>query len=42
MIRFTRRKPGGVWSSMNVNSVRVLGELGRIQPTGRATFQARK
>ena len=41
MIRFTRRKPGSVWSSVNVCRVRALTELGRMQPTGLAAFRAR-
>jgi len=42
MIRFTRRKPGSVWSNVNVSRVRALAELGRMQPEGLAAFQARK
>jgi uncharacterized protein YdeI (YjbR/CyaY-like superfamily) len=41
-IRFTPRKKGSVWSTVNVNRVRALAELGRMQPTGRAAFEARK
>ena len=41
-IRFTPRKPGSVWSSVNVSRVQALTELGRMQPTGLAAFQARK
>ena len=41
-IRFTRRKKGSVWSTVNVNRARALTELGRMQPTGLAAFEARK
>jgi uncharacterized protein YdeI (YjbR/CyaY-like superfamily) len=42
MIRFTPRKKGSVWSTVNVNRVRALAELGLMQPTGLAAFEARK
>jgi len=42
MIRFTPRRKGSVWSAVNVGRVQVLTELGRMQPTGLAAFQARK
>jgi uncharacterized protein YdeI (YjbR/CyaY-like superfamily) len=41
-IRFTPRKPGSVWSSVNVARVQALTEAGRMQPTGLAAFDARK
>jgi uncharacterized protein YdeI (YjbR/CyaY-like superfamily) len=41
-IRFTPRKKGSVWSTVNVNRVRALAELGLMQPTGRAAFEAWK
>jgi uncharacterized protein YdeI (YjbR/CyaY-like superfamily) len=41
-IRFTPRKKGSVWSSVNVARVRALSELGLMQPTGLAAFHARK
>ena len=41
-IRFTPRKTGSVWSTVNVNRVRALAELGLMQPTGLAAFEARK
>ena len=41
-IRFTPRKKGSVWSTVNVNRVRALAELGLMQPTGLAAFEARK
>ena len=42
MIRFTPRKSGSVWSIVNINRVQALTELGLMQPTGLAAFQARK
>lgn len=42
VIRFTPRKTGSVWSSVNVNRVQILIDLGRMQPTGLIAFQARK
>ena len=41
-IRFTPRKRGSVWSSVNVRKVRALTEEGRMQPAGLAAFEARK
>ena len=41
-IRFTPRKKGSVWSTVNVNRVRALTELGLMHPTGLAAFEARK
>jgi uncharacterized protein YdeI (YjbR/CyaY-like superfamily) len=41
-IRFTRRKPGSVWSNVNVGRVRALTDLGRMWPAGLAAFEARK
>ncbi|WZP00699.1 YdeI/OmpD-associated family protein [Isosphaeraceae bacterium EP7] len=40
--RFTPRKKGSVWSNVNVERVRMMTELGRMQPTGLAAFAARK
>jgi uncharacterized protein YdeI (YjbR/CyaY-like superfamily) len=42
MIRFTRRKSGSVWSNVNLGRIQVLADLGRLQPSGQAAFQARK
>lgn len=42
MIRFTPRRAGSVWSSVNVGRVRVLTELGRMRPAGLAAFRARE
>ncbi len=41
-VRFTPRKAGSIWSSVNIEKVRVLTELGRMQPAGLAAFEARK
>jgi uncharacterized protein YdeI (YjbR/CyaY-like superfamily) len=41
VIRFTRRKPGSVWSNVNVGRVRALTASGRMQPAGLAAFEAR-
>jgi uncharacterized protein YdeI (YjbR/CyaY-like superfamily) len=41
-IRFTPRKAGSIWSTVNVNKVQVLQEQGRMQATGLAAFESRK
>ena len=41
-IRFTPRKPGSVWSSVNIGRARALIEQGRMRPSGLAAFQARR
>jgi uncharacterized protein YdeI (YjbR/CyaY-like superfamily) len=41
-IRFTRRRPGGVWSNVNVARVAVLVESGRMQSAGLEAFAARR
>lgn len=41
-IRFTPRKRGSTWSSVNVRRVGELTELGLMQPAGLAAFEARK
>ncbi len=41
VIRFTPRKRTSIWSMVNVNRVAVLTAEGRMQPTGRAAFEAR-
>jgi len=41
-IRFTPRKPGSVWSSVNIKRVQALLEQGRMQPIGLKVYQARK
>lgn len=40
-IRFTPRKPGSIWSAVNIGRVRALTELGRMEPTGLAAFDSR-
>lgn len=40
-IRFTPRRPGSVWSQINVRRVPELVAEGRMQPAGRAVFEAR-
>jgi len=41
-IRFTPRKPGSVWSSVNIKRARALMERGRMQPAGLKAYQARR
>jgi uncharacterized protein YdeI (YjbR/CyaY-like superfamily) len=41
-IRFTPRKAGSAWSTVNVSKVWTLKEQGRMQPAGVAAFEARK
>ncbi|WZO97494.1 YdeI/OmpD-associated family protein [Isosphaeraceae bacterium EP7] len=41
-IRFTPRKAGSIWSSVNIAKVQVLTEQGRMQPAGLAAFEKRK
>ena len=41
-IRFTPRKPGSVWSTINVKRVNVLRGEGRMHPPGEAAFARRK
>ncbi|MEK8031178.1 YdeI/OmpD-associated family protein [Ideonella sp. DXS29W] len=40
-IRFTPRRPGSVWSQVNVKRVPELIAEGRMQPAGLAVFEAR-
>jgi uncharacterized protein YdeI (YjbR/CyaY-like superfamily) len=40
-IRFTPRRPGSVWSQINVKRVAELVAEGRMQPPGLAVFEAR-
>lgn len=40
-IRFTPRRPGSIWSHVNVAKVAQLTEQGRMQPAGLAAFAAR-
>lgn len=41
-IRFTPRKPGSTWSSVNIKRVQELSEQGLMQPMGLQAFAARK
>jgi uncharacterized protein YdeI (YjbR/CyaY-like superfamily) len=41
-IRFTPRKPGSVWSSVNIRKIQELTDLGRMHPAGLAAFEVRK
>lgn len=41
-IRFTPRKPGSVWSAININKAKELIKQRRMQPSGLAAFEARK
>ena len=40
-IRFTPRKPGSVWSTVNVAKVEALTALGRMRPAGAEAFARR-
>lgn len=40
-IRFTPRKPGSIWSKVNLAHVARLTEAGRMRPAGIAAFEAR-
>ena len=40
--RFTPRKPGSIWSNVNVKRVGELTELGLMTPAGLKAFEARK
>ena len=40
-IRFTPRKPGSIWSSVNIKRAKALIENGRMRPAGLRAFQAR-
>ncbi len=41
VIRFTPRKPRSTWSSVNINRIRELMELGVVHEAGVAAFEAR-
>ena len=41
-VRFTPRRPGSVWSTININKVKALTEQGLMQPAGIAAYQQRK
>jgi uncharacterized protein YdeI (YjbR/CyaY-like superfamily) len=40
-IRFTPRRPRSIWSAVNIKRAQVLADEGKMQPTGRAAFEAR-
>lgn len=40
-IRFTPRKPGSIWSAVNIRRVKELIKHGRMQPPGFRSFEAR-
>lgn len=42
MIRFTPRKPGSIWSTVNIERVKELTMLGLMQPKGLRAFENRK
>lgn len=41
-IRFTPRRPGSIWSAVNIKLVQELIAQGRMRPEGLQAFQARK
>jgi len=41
VIRFTPRRPGSIWSNVNIAKVATLTAAGRMQPAGLAAFEAR-
>jgi uncharacterized protein YdeI (YjbR/CyaY-like superfamily) len=41
-IRFTRRKPGSIWSAVNIKKVENLSKQGLMHPSGMAAFQKRE
>jgi uncharacterized protein YdeI (YjbR/CyaY-like superfamily) len=41
-IRFTPRRPGGIWSAVNVAKVEALASAGLMAPAGLAAFAARR
>ena len=40
-IRFTQRRPGSIWSAINIKKVEELKKQGLMQPTGLASFEKR-
>ena len=42
VIRFCPRRPGSVWSAINIKRVRALTAQGRMRPAGLRAFRARK
>ncbi len=41
-VRFTPRKPGSIWSAININKVELLIKQGLMKPEGLAAFEKRK
>jgi uncharacterized protein YdeI (YjbR/CyaY-like superfamily) len=41
-IRFTPRRPGSIWSAINIAKVKELTAAGRMKPAGLAAFAARQ
>lgn len=41
-IRFSPRRPGSVWSDVNIQRARALIDTGRMQPAGLKAFEARR
>jgi len=42
MIRFTPRKPGSIWSTVNIRNAERLIKEGRMQPAGLKAYRTRK
>lgn len=40
-IRFTPRKPGSIWSAVNIEKIAQLTAAGRMHPTGLAAYEKR-
>jgi uncharacterized protein YdeI (YjbR/CyaY-like superfamily) len=40
--RFTPRRPGSIWSNINIAAIQELAELGLMHPAGLAAFEARR
>jgi uncharacterized protein YdeI (YjbR/CyaY-like superfamily) len=41
-IRFTPRKPGSIWSAINIQKVETLSKQGLMHPSGMAVFEKRE
>lgn len=41
MVRFTPRRPGSIWSSKNIASVKRLAKAGQMKPAGAKAFESR-
>ena len=40
--RFTPRRPGSIWSNINITAVQELTDQGRMHPAGLAAYEARR